>query len=975
MLDDDLAPTGLGPRTTEDSASGLETRALQARLQASLFDTATPVKIGDYVVVRPLGEGAMGTVFLAYDPDLDRRVAIKVIRGSRSGHDAMATVRMEREAKAMARLSHPNVVAVFEVGLADDQVFVAMEYVQGGTLAAWSRAHPVDSPARLERVLDLATQAARGLVAAHEAELVHRDLKPANILVGDDGRLRIADFGLARPRGEDDGREHSERSPPEGPGPARGDSRLTATGEIVGTPAYMAPEQFRGDSDERSDQFSWCATFFEALYGVRPFAGSNFHELLTAVEDGALVKPPANPHVPGWLRRLLERGLSADPAVRWPNMSAILDEIARRRRSRWSRVLGGVALVGIGVASALAYERSTDPAPTGPDCPSAAGQLERGWGDERKAAIRQAFTSTDAPYAQDAWIRVERGFDAVVRDWVEAKSEVCHAMASPDPKQAGLARRREACLSRSRSAIEFASEQLAEADADTVRLSARTVAGLRDRVRCDTEALLTVAKSDDLDVIDSTLAALDRADVLLDLHRLTEAGEVLDEAVARIPEEGFVSLRARAYESLINVAIQGDDWSAVGHNAHQLLDYAERSSDPGLHASAWVSLAVVARDEKHFEDAAFRLARADNIATHSRVTDTLRARIAQGRGDLYSAQQQHEQARLEYRKALEILEQAAPDSIKVAYALRDLADSMFAYGEGKPSIDALERSLAIHQDVLGPDHPDTAMAHLTLANIQVRLRDEDTLGHIDEAERILRANPEYRPSALGRVHELRGLDMMSRDGVDPDDELAKAQEIFVRTRGPDHSSVFHVRLFRANAMHTHKRYADAAAAYRALVEEFGPGDDMPLTFATARMNLADVEAMLGHDAFALEQIERARAVFDELFGAKGPIWRNTFINVARVYRNAGRPEVAEQLLEQIRAAAEASTEPIPAQEAVWLEIERARTALVRGRRDDATRIVRSARRRAEGENLPQASLLADLDGLEQALGIAPSATE
>jgi serine/threonine protein kinase len=257
--------------------------------------------LGRYVILDVVGSGGMGVVYSAYDPELDRRVALKLVR-TPNGPDAESQrARLVREARAIARVVHPNAIVVHEVGTLDKRVFVAMEFVDGPTLSAWLRARP-RSP---REKLDVLIQAGRGLAAAHHAGLVHRDFKPDNVLVGADGRVRVTDFGLARAAGL-----AGEVAPPALP---TTDVTITRSGAVVGTPAYMAPEQVLGaGADARADVFSFCVTAWECLFGARPFAGATLQALLEAVRAGRLVEG-GDQTVPARIRNMLARGLSHDP--------------------------------------------------------------------------------------------------------------------------------------------------------------------------------------------------------------------------------------------------------------------------------------------------------------------------------------------------------------------------------------------------------------------------------------------------------------------------------------------------------------------------------------------------------------------------------------------------------------------------------------------------------------------------------------
>lgn len=341
-------------------------------------------QVGRYQLRGVVGRGAMGVVYDAWDPELERRVAIKLVRPDRS--DPAAHARMTREARALARINHPNVVAVYDVGEHAGEIFVATEFVDGDTLHVWQRTQPRD------RVIDAWLQAARGLAAAHAEGIVHRDVKPNNVLVGRDGRVRVGDFGLARPSGTSD--------------VIAAGSETTAS-SFAGTPAYMAPEQQQGQFDARSDQYAWCVALAEALTGQRP------------PPDGSVAVTPST------LSRALERGIRARPDQRFPSFDALIDAIAprpTRRRVAWLAGFGGAsaAVIAILVIAARAQE---------PERECVAGQAELAWSPLERAQISRAL----AP-------NVAARIDHWVANWKRAAVDAC---ATADDE---VRRRREWCL-------------------------------------------------------------------------------------------------------------------------------------------------------------------------------------------------------------------------------------------------------------------------------------------------------------------------------------------------------------------------------------------------------------------------------------------------------------------------------------------------------------------------------------------------
>ena len=321
-----------------------------ARLARALTPLEPGARVGRYQILGSVGRGGMGEVYAAYHPDLDRRIALKVVHES-GGETAEQQARLLREARSIARLSHPNVVAVYDAGTVADRVYVAMEFIEGVTIDRWLAAEPRS----WRQVLDVFLAAGRGLAAAHAAGIIHRDFKPQNVMIARDGSVRVMDFGLARMTADepavapillalsaDGGREPI--------------ATVTRAGTILGTPAYMAPEQFRGEpADARSDQFGFCVALYEALFGERPFAGENLLSLSMSVTEGELRQPRAakRAEIPLWIRRPLLRGLRADPDRRHQTMTALIDALARDPAIRRRRSIGTGAIAAAVVASVL----------------------------------------------------------------------------------------------------------------------------------------------------------------------------------------------------------------------------------------------------------------------------------------------------------------------------------------------------------------------------------------------------------------------------------------------------------------------------------------------------------------------------------------------------------------------------------------------------------------------------------------------
>ncbi|MEM6990769.1 MAG: serine/threonine-protein kinase, partial [Myxococcota bacterium] len=409
------------------TASGESTEATQAvAVDSAVAPThaleTVGTKIGRYVVLGAAGQGGMGLVLRAYDAKLQREVALKVVRTERITPDARA--RMIREARAMAQLSHPNVIAIYDVEEMDRAgVVVAMEYVPGQTLREWIEGdHP------WTEIVARFVAAGRGVEAAHRAGILHRDFKPANVLLGDDDRVRVMDFGLARSEQLLSDDEASDPDPErasslEHDDPAALARELTQAGLVLGTPLYMAPEQHTGGQlTAATDQYAFCVSLWQGLAGTVPFAGKGV-ELLDRKLAGEPVFPKHR-RAPAALIRALQRGLEPGPADRFPTMAALPDAISIDPAAKRSRrlIVASIAAVvaGVGAAATMA---TSQPRP----CTRAEQSLGDVWSAARREATAKAFEDLAAQYAAVAWTRIAPRLDTYAADWVAEHTDACEA--------------------------------------------------------------------------------------------------------------------------------------------------------------------------------------------------------------------------------------------------------------------------------------------------------------------------------------------------------------------------------------------------------------------------------------------------------------------------------------------------------------------------------------------------------------------
>ena len=508
--DDTLRSDAMPPRAMD---RGLDGEAMRRRIASRLFgEPAEPVRIDRFRVVGKLGAGGMGVVLSAVDEDLERPVAIKILANERMRSDSAEHARLVREARALAKLSHPNVVQVYEVGEYEGGVFIAMELVRGTNLRQWLAAARRPLPAILERFL----AAAHGLAAAHRVGVVHRDFKPSNALVGEDGRVRIADFGLAR--------GPLTTSPLREPAQVPPSLNSTTDASAVGTPAYMSPEQLRGDEvDARSDQFSFCVALYEAVFGHRP----EVTRTASTTRGGDETRT-----VPRWLRRLLARGLALHPEDRHASMAAVIDALQagpRRRRTRL-RAAGLFVAITASVAVGGALTRQ----PPRDLCPDPQAQLEHVWDGEQRQAVRAAFTASALDYAPATHTRVERALDSYAARWTAASRDACEATwirGDQSPELLGDSVR---CLGSARAALSSRVRVLATADPAIVADADTIVAGLPSPEQCRDARALVMQQHRERTMLPETAADLDRARVHFQIRQGREAITLLQDLLARL---------------------------------------------------------------------------------------------------------------------------------------------------------------------------------------------------------------------------------------------------------------------------------------------------------------------------------------------------------------------------------------------------------------------------------------------------------
>ncbi|MEM7153034.1 MAG: serine/threonine-protein kinase [Myxococcota bacterium] len=870
-----------------------------------------PRLLDRYVVQGTLGRGGMGTVLRGFDPQLDRRVALKLLHHE---VDTADTSRLRREAQAMAKLSHPNVVQVYEVGHVEGRTYVAMELVNGRTLEQVVRTEP---PVPWPRALDLYLQAGRGLAAAHEVGLVHRDFKPSNAMVDEHGRVRVLDFGVVRAV-DDDGSDvdpSSEEPPPDGQEP----TTLTRTGALMGTPAYMALEQHqRGKAEARSDQFSFCVALYEALYGQRPHPGQTMGERLAAMVDERVAPAPPGTPVPRPLRRVLLRGLANAPDRRWPSMNALLSALQsvvdRRRRRRWTMMGLGVGVLAVaGGWSANAY---LDPEQ---QCSGATVQLRGVWDEEQRTATREAFLATDVPYAAELWPRIDAGIDDYVSSWSGMYTEACAATTIRGEQTPETMELRMSCLRNRRVALEQTVRVLGHAQPKVIEKSMNLVMKLPSLEHCDNiEALhAELPPPDDPATafeVEAVRERLESARALAAAGMYDQAKPISEVAARRAEELGYLPLLAEALRRRGRARYSAGRFEDARADLERSYAVALEAGYAAAARAAAESLTWIVGYDLANHDAGLQWSITALATARGPHGDRAHeADALMGIGALRLEQGQQDESLEQFRHALEIREEiSGPDSFAVASALESIGNALGHRGDYEDALEHQERALSIYIDHLGPQHPSIAVA---LGNIGANLAD---LGRLEESMQYQRQALEIRERAFGPEHpavsySLSNLAVVQHQRGNLVESVAlhrRALAIREKTYGADHAQVGYSLNGLANALSELGRTDEAFAPYeRALgIFERTHGPEHPHV-ASVLDGLGVVHGMRGDSDKALEALRRALAIKQEALGPEHARVGNTLHELGKQLRQHGDLEASREHEERSLAVFDQSLGP------------------------------------------------------------------
>ncbi|MFY0564840.1 protein kinase domain-containing protein [Archangium lansingense] len=717
-------------------------------------------QVGRYLLLERLGQGGMGVVYAAFDPDLDRKVALKLLQTEGQIISETARARLLREAQAMARVSHPNVIPIFDVGVWGDQVFLAMELADGGTLSGW-----LEEEHSWREVLEQFLAAGRGLQAAHEAGLVHRDFKPANVLVSQAGRVYVTDFGLAlqvgaSTRDDDLSEEARELMTPER---RLLETSLTQTGVVMGTPNYMSPEQYQGrELDSRSDQFSFCAALYWGLYRKRAFESSRMRAFATSrskeladrtepmepevIPTDLIQEPPKDKKVPAWVRQALMRGLALDPAARFPSMKELLEALSqeqrRVKRQRWV-VAAATAAVGLAVVGGTTYRQS--------QACAGVGELMAGvWEPATRSKLEAAFLATGKPFAKETASRVSQVLDEYASAWTRQRTEACEATRVHGVQPEELLSRRVVCLERRRKDLGALVGLLAEGDAALVEKALDAAHALPALQECaDVESLSEQqrlpsdpSKRADIARLEERLSGVK---AMVDAGRYPVALEKARELEVPVLATGHLPLVAELRYH------QGWLQEQLGEpaEASKLLSQAVYDAEAGradrLKVSILNKLLFVEDGQQHFDQAADWAGLAGATLKRLGGEPLLESDVLVNRANLAISQERLAEARALLEQARQIHEKVLPAGHpKRARTTFLLGRVMRDMGEYAQALALLEVALKQTEASVGAMHPDMARRHVMMS---WTLRD---MGKHERALEHARAANSIREATFGK---------------------------------------------------------------------------------------------------------------------------------------------------------------------------------------------------------------------------------
>jgi len=854
--------------------------------------------VGRFVIIGPIGVGGVGTVYAAYDPQLDRKVAIKLLHPEGAKKIAGdSRVELLEEGQAMARVVHPNVVAVHDVGTFRETVFIAMEFVEGANLRVWLG----ERRRKTAEIFGILVDAGRGLAAAHAAGLVHRDFKPDNVLVGKDGRARVTDFGLARATRRDD---------------PSGIAQLAAP-SISGTPAYMSPEQRAGEAlDARSDQYNFAVTLFEMLYAELPAAGGVTRERPLRFPGGrGDVSPP--------VRRALGRALSRAPSERFASVDALVDELVTAPSRRRRRIAGAAALSAALMGVALFVYRAD--AEQGRLCASSEPRVAAVWNEAKKSAIRAHFEGTKRALARETWLAVERSLDSFAHAWAADDRASCEATRVRKEQSEEVHALRSSCLQRRLDELRAITELLMTGGETTVENAVSAVGKLTPLAACKSDVALAMQPMppDDRLVrseVEALRLRLAGVKALLDSGNYPEGLSKVEQCVVTSERLGHGPVRAEALYFLGALRDEVSDPKGAEEALHRAAEEAEISRHDEIAAKARTLLVWVVGYREARHEVGHSLARSARAAVlRAGARSDLAAPLENHLGTVLWAEGRYALAREHYEEARRLWERAfGREHALVADAINNVALSLWNEGKLEAALASHEEALDVRLKLLGPQHPSVAGS---LNNIGLVAQD---LGRFEEARGFHERAIAIETLAFGLEHPLvanaeNNLGLAQLGLGDNNAALASLERAYAirkKVRADSHPDIANSLVNIAMASAALHRMPEAMAsieeAYARQTKELGA--DHPTLVETLLVYSSLLRAA-GRPALALARANEAEVLAASRLGPEHPLRTSALAAEGASLLALGRPKDAVVRLEPVIERAEALADALVAGQA------------------------------------------------------------
>ena len=824
-----------------------------------------------YIILGLVGKGGMGAVYKAYDPELDRSIALKILTLSPQEGETVSLpqARLMREAQALAKLNHPNVVFVFDVGTYEESVYIAMEYVEGKTLRDWLKE---DQPTHKE-IIAVMVAAGRGLQAAHLEGIVHRDFKPENLIVGNNGQVKVLDFGLAR-AADFEGLPIEKTKSPSQLESQSGDQLLsqplTQVGILIGTPAYMAPEHFLYEElDEKTDQFSFCLTLFEALYGKRPFGGDTKTDLEENVTQGR-IQVPNDVDVRDWIKDIILRGLAISKTDRYASMADLLEELVNdpdvsKRAKRKKRLFAGsmVMVATLQFLIWLTFFRAPALCTGGQD------KLAPVWNAVIRQQVKQLFLKTDLSYAPATLDSIQKRMEDYANRWKTAYVEACEATHLKGEQSDEVLDLRMGCLRDRLREFSALAEVFAVADKTVVGKAVQATSALPSLSDCSNIEYLQ-ATTDTSFVDEKTKQKVQ------DIHRrlakvkawrnsgqynkaLLAGKSLLKEAIQRKRSQLVVEAHLVVGQTLVSLG-RFEEAKSELENAYYEADVAGDALG-ALQAANQMIFAVGQRladhkaGERWYWLATIKQKRLRLGRFHPEVAKSLH-----NMGSVQLGQGRYEKALASFQAALAIRKKVfSPDHPGLASSYNNMGLVYWSQGRHAQALEAFLNTLAIEQKALGSDHPDVGG---TLNNIGMVYREQ---GKFRKALEVYQRAIAIREKALGPTHPylantLNNLGILYQDLKRFDKSLKVLQgalSIFERSLGAQHPKVADVinnigSVYLDQGDHTSAQtYYQNSLAFREKVL----GTQHPVV-ANSLVGMSEIALLQGNELQAKRLLER-----------------------------------------------------------------------------------------------------------------------